>query len=183
MRSPKRLAGLLVLILAAITAVATTPPPPSPLVPVSLTEWSVTALGTVESGEVRFDVQNDGGAVHQLAIYRGGSLRGDSIDGGTLIARTGNIRPGETETLQTSLEPGDYWLVCPITGHTVAGMSAQLSVDESASPVVPRTTPALDPPDPGRSSGLFVVIGVLALLVAAGGAAAFFVLRRRGVGV
>lgn len=138
MHSPKRSAALAVLVLAAMTAVAcpgddptptpTEPPTPPTPVPVTLNEWSVAAPSPVGSGEVRFDVTNDGGAVHQLAVYRGGSLSGDSIDGGTLIARTGNIQAGGTDALQASLEPGSYWLVCPIPGHTASGMSVQLTV-------------------------------------------------------
>ena len=103
--------------------------PPDFEVPVSLAEWAVTTDPSVGSGEVRFDVTNDGGTVHQLAIYRGGSLAGDSIIGGTLVARTGNIQAGGTDALQAALEPGDYWLVCPIPGHTAVGMNAQLTVD------------------------------------------------------
>ena len=104
-----------------------TEPPGAPdfEVPVSLTEWAVTADASVDSGEVRFDVSNGGGTVHQLAVYRGGSLAGDAIDGGTLVARTGNIQTGGTGELQASLEPGDYWLVCPVPGHTASGMSAR----------------------------------------------------------
>ena len=87
----------------------------------SPTEWSVTARATVESGEVRFDVRNDGGGVHQFAIDKGGDLDGDTIDGGTLLAQTKNVQAGETATLLASLDPGDYWLVWPIPGHTALG--------------------------------------------------------------
>ena len=134
MRSLKVVVGLLALLLVA-GACNGTPPPTEPTprpdfeVPVSLAEWAVTAEASVGSGEVRFDVTNDGGTVHQLAIYRGGTLSGDSIEGGTLVAGTGNIRAGGTDALQEPLDPGDYWLVCPITGHTAAGMSAQLTVE------------------------------------------------------
>ena len=134
MRSLKVMVGLLALLLVAgaCNGDDETPEPPVAEIdfetPVSLSEWAVTADASVGNGEVRFDVTNDGGTVHQLAVYRGGSLEGDAIDGGTLVARTGNIQAGGTDALQASLEPGDYWLVCPITGHTAAGMSAQLTV-------------------------------------------------------
>lgn len=109
------------------------PPPPDGIALV-LTKRSITAeegesLKALPSGDVRFDVRNDGKTVHAFAIYRGGDLDGDSIAGGTLVAQTKNIRAGETVTLQESLEPGDYWLVCPIPGHTALGMNAQLTVD------------------------------------------------------
>ena len=143
MHLPKTMAGLAVLILVGAVAVACggygdgggngngdqdEPAPPDFEVAVSLTEWAVAAASSVGSGEVRFDVANDGGTVHQLAVYRGGSLSGDSIDGGTLVARTGNIQAGGTDALQASLEPDNYWLVCPIPGHTASGMAAQLTV-------------------------------------------------------
>ena len=108
-------------------------PPPPDGIAVVLTEWSITgeegkSLKPLPGGEARFDVRNDGGTVHALAIYRGGDPLGDTIDGGTLLAQTKNIQAGETARLQELLEPGYYWLVCPITGHTAAGMSAQLTV-------------------------------------------------------
>ncbi len=182
MRSLKSISSHVVLILGAITAVALTPTPtPTPTAGlVTLTEWSVTAQAVVGSGDVRFDVWNDGGTVHQLAVYRGGSLSGDAIVGGTLVARTGNILAGGTDVLPAILGPGAYWLVCPIPGHTALGMSAQLVVDGSAPPPPPTPTPtASGPSGPG---GLLVGIGALALLVAAGGGAAFFVRRKPGVG-
>ncbi len=134
MRSLKVMVGLLALLLVAgaCNGDGETPEPPVVApdfeVPVSLSEWAVTADASVGSGEVRFEVTNGGGAVHQLAVYRGGSLEGDAIDGGTLVARTGNIGAGGADALQASLEPGDYWLVCPIAGHTAAGMNAELTV-------------------------------------------------------
>lgn len=136
----KTIAGLAILSLVGAAAVACggygggngdqggPTPPPDFTVAVSLDEWTVAAASSAGSGEVRFDVTNEGGATHQFAIYRGGSLSGDSIDGGTLIARTGNIQARRSFALQASLEPGDYWLVCPIRGHTASGMSTQLTV-------------------------------------------------------
>lgn len=142
MHSPKRLVGLAVLMLSGLTMVACPTPTPTPTEPgppppsdskaaVTLTEWAVKyalqepggAFGTVE-----FTVRNDGDAVHAFAIYRGGSLAGDSIEVGELLARTKNIQAGEMATLSETLEPGDYWLVCPITSHTELGMNAQLTV-------------------------------------------------------
>ncbi len=145
MHPPKVIAGLAVLVLVGLAAVAcggdgdgngngggdgdqNDGRAPDVEVAVALSEWAVAAEASVGSGEVRFDVTNDGATVHQLAVYRSGSLEGDSIDGGTLVARTGNIQAGGTDALQASLEPGDYWLVCPIPGHTASGMSTPLTV-------------------------------------------------------
>ena len=136
MLSAKRLAGLAVLVLSGLAMVACPPDPTAKPTStpgfggvVSLTEWAVGAPPPVSSGEVRFDVLNGGETVHQLAIYRGGSLSGDAIDGGELVARTGNILAGRTDAVQASLQPGSYWLVCPIPGHTALGMSAQLTAE------------------------------------------------------
>ena len=144
MHLPKTMAGLAVLILVGAAAVACggdgdgndngdqdEPTPPDSKVAATLTEWAIEyaahppegAVGTVE-----FTVRNDGDVVHAFAIHQGGSLVGDSIDRGEPVGRTGNIGPGETVTLQRFLEPGDYWLVCPIPGHTALGMAAQLAV-------------------------------------------------------
>ena len=139
MRSLKVMAGLLALLLVAgacgygetTTTTTTTEEPtvtPDFEVAVALSEWAVGAEASVGRGEVRFNVTNGGGTVHQLAVYRGGSLSGDSIDGGELIGRTGNIRADGTDALQVSLDPGSYWLVCPISGHTAAGLSTEITV-------------------------------------------------------
>ena len=94
-----------------------------------LTEWDVTPLSSVFSEEIKdgasmLEVHNDGKTVHRLAIWRGGAVQGDQVVGGSLIAETDYIRPGEFTTLEVDLEHGTYVLICSVRGHVGRGMSA-----------------------------------------------------------
>ncbi len=92
-----------------------------------LTEWDVAGLNSglgdeVMLGDSVLEVHNDGQTVHRLAIWRGGVLQGDQVVGGTLIAETSYIRPGELTLLEVDLEPGEYVLICSVRGHLARGM-------------------------------------------------------------
>ena len=96
-----------------------------------LTEWDVSALSSVLSQEVKpgrstLEVHNDGQTVHRLAIWRGGTVEGDQVVGGSLVAETGFIMAGEFTTLDVDLEPGEYVLLCSVRGHAARGMYASV---------------------------------------------------------
>ena len=79
-------------------------------VQVSLSEWSIAGQGGLSlrplpSGEATLEVRNDGRASHRLALWRGGSVVGDEVRGGILVAETPFVRPGGTATLDVDLEP------------------------------------------------------------------------------
>lgn len=107
--------------------------PPLPGVDVVLTEWSITgeegeSLEALPSGQLLLKVHNDGTTVHQFAIWKGGQVEGDRVEGGTLVAMTEFIQPGDVAMLQADLEPADHVLICPIPGHTALGMHTEAAV-------------------------------------------------------
>ncbi len=92
-----------------------------------LTEWDVAGMKGVLANQVKLgdsvlEAHNDGQTVHRFAIWRGGVVEGDQVVGGTLLAETGYIRPGEFTSLDVDLEAGEYVLVCSVRGHTARGM-------------------------------------------------------------
>ena len=98
-----------------------------------LAEWEVTGLGSVLSNEMNpgdsvLEVHNIGMTAHRLAIWRGGEVLRDQVVGGSLVAETGYIQPGEITTLHVDLEPGEYSLICAVRGHTARGMYATVQV-------------------------------------------------------
>ncbi len=98
-----------------------------------LTEWEVSSLNSLLSDELTIgnsvlELHNDGQTVHRFAIWRGGVVQGDQVVGGTLIAETGYIHPGEFTTLDIDLEPGEYLLLCSVRGHLERGMYATVQL-------------------------------------------------------
>ena len=119
-----------------VTVVPTNTPTPRPgcedssnatLSAVRLSEWVITCEIATES-PARFEAQNVGSVDHQLAIWKGGAVEGDNVVGGDLVGQTDIIQAGQSATLEVTLEPGDYILVCPVPGHTGFGMHASFSV-------------------------------------------------------
>ena len=101
-----------------------------------LTEWDITALESSLSHEMKvgnstLELHNDGHTVHSFVIWRGGEVQGDQVVGGTLVARTTYIQPGDVAVLEVDLEPGEYILVCDVQGHVARGMHAKVVLDSS----------------------------------------------------
>lgn len=101
---------------------------------ISLTEWAILGEGeepveSLPSGDVMLEVHNDGAAVHQFAVWRGGEVIGDEVQGGELVAETDFISPGGMVSLDVPLEPGQYVLTCPVIGHTERGMHTDTAVE------------------------------------------------------
>ena len=115
-----------------------------------LTEWDVAGLNSVLSNEVKvgdsaLEVHNDGQTVHRLSIWRGGAVEGDQLVGGTLVAETGYIRPGELTLLNVNLKPGKYVLVCSVRGHAARGVVVVLIHPRSSAVGITHTSaPRLD---------------------------------------
>ncbi len=75
----------------------------------------VTAAGPA----VTFEISNDGPTPHNFTI------RNDSDE---VVAATGDLSTGESETLNADLEPGTYTIFCSFAGHESLGMSGTLTV-------------------------------------------------------
>jgi len=105
------LTSVFVLILTACGA--KTPPPSA--VNVSVKEWMIEPMDmTVAAGNVTFTVTNDGTLDHDFAIENAGKID--------------LITPGDTKTLEVTLEPGTYNILCDLAGHKEAGMTGTLTV-------------------------------------------------------
>ncbi len=144
-----------VLLLAALTcalalAACSEGQPAAQRANVSLQEWAIEPdPSAITSGAVIFDVRNDGGGHdHELLVLRtdlpAGALppRPDgSVDETdtrlSVVARTDPIEPTEKESVELSLDPGRYVLICNIVGvhsdgekevHYQKGMRAALTV-------------------------------------------------------
>ncbi|MEE8518919.1 MAG: sulfocyanin-like copper-binding protein [Dehalococcoidia bacterium] len=108
-------------------------PPPPPDAFVTLTEWAITeqgggGLALAGRTDVTFEVRNEGGQNHQLAVWQGGVVEDDEVNGGTQVGLTA-VGPGETTTLRLEdLASGTYLLTCPIPGHTLLGMHTELVI-------------------------------------------------------
>lgn len=84
-------------------------------------EWSITVGGTeltkgngdakLGTGNVTFDIKNDGSVAHELEI------QGQGID-----QKSGSIDPGKSAKMTVNLKAGQYEIWCPIPGHKEAGM-------------------------------------------------------------
>ncbi|MFD2795805.1 hypothetical protein ACFS27_19750 [Promicromonospora vindobonensis] len=88
---------------------------------VGLTEWSIETGGAVPAaGELTVLVTNTGGTGHDLVVHG---------ERGTW--QTPVLAAGERHELTVTAVPGETLeLICSVTGHHAAGMSADLDVAE-----------------------------------------------------
>jgi uncharacterized cupredoxin-like copper-binding protein len=74
---------------------------------------------SVKSGEVTFNLTNDGQQPHSLEI--------EDVDGQDQEIE-GDVSPGESGTLMVNLKPGKYEFYCPVPGHKELGMEGDITV-------------------------------------------------------
>ena len=101
-------------------------------------DFRIRAPRAVRAGEVRIAVHNAGPDDHEFIVLRtsGGEppLRGDglTVDEEALEKSTVGVvepaPPGHTTTLRLHLRPGNYELLCNMSGHYLGGMHAHLTV-------------------------------------------------------
>lgn len=90
---------------------------PAQRVKVSAKEFAfVPDAVTLSPGAARFEIQNAGAIEHTFVIT------------GVDKAKTKSIVPGGTETLEVTLRPGSYEVICDIPGHKDAGMVMRVTV-------------------------------------------------------
>jgi uncharacterized cupredoxin-like copper-binding protein len=87
-------------------------------VEVHLTEYAIVMPKTLAAGPTTFTVHDDGAKAHSFKI------EGPGID--ELLPKP--VHPGETGTLQVTLQPGEYKIYCPIGSHSAKGMTTTLTV-------------------------------------------------------
>jgi uncharacterized cupredoxin-like copper-binding protein len=75
---------------------------------------------TVESGEVSFNMKNEGQVTHSLEI--------EDVTPGHDQELEGDVSPGQSGTLKANLAPGKYEFYCPIANHKQMGMEGEITV-------------------------------------------------------
>ncbi|HSD23420.1 MAG TPA: cupredoxin domain-containing protein [Solirubrobacterales bacterium] len=74
---------------------------------------------TVKSGNVSFNLKNDGQTAHSLEI--------EDVNGQDKELE-GEVSPGQSGTLAVNLPPGKYEFYCPVDGHRQMGMEGEITV-------------------------------------------------------
>jgi uncharacterized cupredoxin-like copper-binding protein len=75
---------------------------------------------TVKSGNVTFNMKNDGQVTHSLEI--------EDVTPGHDQEIEGDVSPGSSGTLAVNLKPGKYEFYCPIANHKEMGMEGEITV-------------------------------------------------------
>lgn len=84
----------------------------------TLTEFAIEGDLRVPPGNLVIELHNDGGLQHNLQ-FDGGEISPMVNSGDSLEFEIGNV------------EPGEYIIICEVPGHSAAGMTATLVVDET----------------------------------------------------
>ena len=87
--------------------------------PVVVKDFTIDPSDVTVTGPISLAVSNAGPTVHNLSIR-------DAAD--ELLAKTKELREGESETLEVELADGEYILFCSLPGHESLGMRGTLSV-------------------------------------------------------
>jgi len=74
---------------------------------------------TVKSGDVTFNLKNDGQQPHSLEI--------EDVNGQDQELE-GDVSPGQSGTLSVNLPAGKYEFYCPVPGHKQLGMEGEITV-------------------------------------------------------
>jgi uncharacterized cupredoxin-like copper-binding protein len=75
---------------------------------------------SVKSGEVTFNLKNDGQAPHSLEI--------EDVNGQDQEIE-GDVAAGQSGTLKVNLPPGKYEFYCPVGDHKEMGMEGEVTVN------------------------------------------------------
>ncbi len=78
-----------------------------------------TSDPTVKSGNVTFNLKNDGQQAHSLEI--------EDVNGQDQELE-GDVSPGQSGTLTVNLPAGKYEFYCPVDGHKEMGMEGEITV-------------------------------------------------------
>lgn len=82
-------------------------------------EYFIELPDTVPAGSLHFRVRNAGFEEHNFEI-----LRNDSL----LWAFDNPLNPAQSGVLDVTLEPGEYDILCTVSGHEGRGMQEVLTV-------------------------------------------------------
>lgn len=88
---------------------------------VYMDEYFIDMPLTLPPGDVVFEVRNAGFEEHNFEL-----LRNDSL----LYSFEDPLNPAQTRSLEVTLEPGEYDVLCTVSGHEGRGMQEVLTVTE-----------------------------------------------------
>jgi uncharacterized cupredoxin-like copper-binding protein len=89
-------------------------------VEVRLSEYTVDMPHTLPAGPTTFLLRNEGQKSHSFKI------EGPGIEDAPSVI----VRPGKTDSLQVTLQPGEYKVYCPLGSHAAKGMTMKLVVSQ-----------------------------------------------------
>ena len=103
-------------------------------------DWAVTASpATVSAGDLTITVTNKGSLIHNLRVIRTDlgadelpfDSTGFAVDEENLnvVLSVSELRSGESEDIDVTLEPGGYVLLCNVPGHYDSGMRVAITVE------------------------------------------------------
>lgn len=96
---------------------------------VVMDEYVIDMPLTLPAGHVAFRVRNAGFEEHNFEL-----LQGDSL----LLSFENPLNPAQTRTLEITLEPGRYDVLCTVSGHEGRGMQEVLTVTAQGEGTEPR---------------------------------------------
>jgi uncharacterized cupredoxin-like copper-binding protein len=105
-------------------------------IPVTLSEWKVTAPAEASAGSITFAVSNTGTQIHEFVVVQTDTkadalaVVDNKIDEGVLtpVDEIEDIAVGATPKLTVDLAAGHYVLLCNIESHYEQGMRADFDV-------------------------------------------------------
>ena|SRR5689334_4029787 len=92
-------------------------------VEVVLDEYTIDMPHELPPGPTTFVLRNEGQKTHSFKIV------GPGLD----VMLDASVRPKATQSLQVTLQPGEYEIVCPIGSHAAKGMTMKLVVSRPPS--------------------------------------------------
>jgi uncharacterized cupredoxin-like copper-binding protein len=104
------------LALAVLAVIAAAAEPAT--VEVHLSEYTIEMPRTLPAGPATFVVRNEGKKTHSFKIEGPGLAE----------ALAKPVKPGESERLEVTLQPGEYKVYCPVGNHEAKGMTIPLAV-------------------------------------------------------
>ena len=101
-----------------------------------LSDFAIDGPASVDAGLLRFNVKNEGAAIHELVIVRtdaepdalpveSGIVVESDLD---VIGEIEEFPGGESRSSSFQLDAGRYLLICNVPGHYSLGMVAELTV-------------------------------------------------------
>jgi plastocyanin len=117
-KGPSLLLPILLLGLAAAGGAAEPQGDKGAPVDVHLSEYAIQMPQTLPAGPTTFVVHNDGKKIHSFRIEGPGFSE--------ILAKP--VEPQMTESLQVTLQPGEYKVYCPVGSHENKGMKITLKV-------------------------------------------------------